>query len=120
MSQPQNRRRRRPARPAGAPAPQDFHEARKSPAQREAEGAETVSFVWRGVELTVIADPQKWHPVTVWAPLSQNNVIGGTVALLGSVQLARLAANVEDFEAAHYYEIFNEISRVTGFGRAGN
>lgn len=119
MSQQQNRRRRRPAapRPAGAPEPQDYP---KSAAQREAEAAETVTITWRGVDLTVPADPQRWHPVTVWAPLSQSNIIGGTVALLGSVQLARLAARVEDFNAGHYYEIFNEISKATGFGQAGN
>lgn len=118
MSQQQNRRRRRPAaRPAGAPEPQDYP---RSAAQREAEGAETVTVTWRGVDLTVPADPQRWHPVTVWAPLSQNNVIGATVALLGSVQLARLSANVEDFQAGHYYEIFNLISKATGFGQLGN
>ncbi len=126
MSQSNPNRRRRPRpRPQGAPEPGDYQppqvpDAQKSPAQREAEGIKTATFTWRGVELTVPADPQEWHPVSVWVPLSNQNIVATVAALLGAMQLAKISLNVEDFAVSDYYGIFDAIAKATGFKLPGN
>ena len=113
-----NRRRRRP-RPEGAPEPGDY-QAPKSAAQAEAEGVETVTVTWHGVELEVPADPQKWNPYQVVLPLSSNNILGGLSALLGPMQIIKMQREYPGAKVPEFFELFNMIAKATGYGSAGN
>lgn len=115
-----NRRRRRP-RPEGAPEPGDY-QAPKSAAQAEAEGVETVTVTWHGVELEVPRDPQEWDAYTVMMPLSGTppNILGALSGLLGPIQIARMQRGYPDAKMPQFFELWNQICKATGFGKAGN
>lgn len=117
-----NNRRRRP-RPAGAPEPRD-HQAPKSPAQREAEGADTVNVHWRGFKFTVPSRPELWDYWAVSRPLSQNNYPETCLGLLGPRQASQIHAaypQLTNKDAAEMFaELFNAIAEACGFGNSGN
>ncbi|GAB4582624.1 hypothetical protein [Nocardia sp. IFM 10818] len=111
-----NNRRRRP-RPAGAPAPQDFKEPKKTAAQREAEGIETVVLEYRGVEFEVPATMDDWPTRAVQAA-AHNLHIDAIEHVLGPKQWAIFNARFprqRDF--AEFAEMLGE---EMGFGTAGN
>lgn len=68
--------------PKGAKTPTD-HE--KSPAQTEAEGAETTVIHWRGHEFTVPASPDDW-PVDVLLIFEKGQNANGLQLILGPKQ----------------------------------
>lgn len=117
-----SRNRNRRPRPAGAPEPQDFKP--KSPAAREADGAETVRVEFRGMTFEVAADPAKWSywQVTQWLP--SNNFANACIGLLGPAQTAKIHMrypNLTSVEALDLFsELFMEIAKATGFGNTGN
>ncbi|WP_280248554.1 hypothetical protein [Nocardia abscessus] len=113
-----NNRRRRP-RPAGAPEPRD-HQAPKSPAQREAEGAETVTIKWHGVDVEIPARAELWDPYDVVLPAAAGNIPGAVAALVGPVQLARMKQQYPAATMPDFYELFNLAAEAVGFGGAGN
>lgn len=119
-----NNRRRRPARPAGAPAPQDYRSPKKSAAQREAEGVETVDIEWRGMRFTVAAHPEDWDFWRVSRHVSQNNFPEATLGLIGpegTAQIYREFPKLDNARAGELFsELFNAITKAVGFGNAGN
>lgn len=114
-----NRNRSRRPRPEGAPEPHDY-QAPKSAAQAEAEGVETLTVEWHGVELEVPARTEDWDPYTVILPLSSGNILGGLSALLGPIQITKMRMQYPGAKVPEFYDLFNQIAKATGFGKAGN
>lgn len=102
--------------PDTAPVPQDH----KSPAQREAEGIDTVTVRWDGLEFQVSSDPDSWDFWTITEPLSANNIPQAVLGLLGPQQSARLRLERPVITAAQIRELFDEIVRTIGLGNTGN
>ncbi|WP_067573697.1 hypothetical protein [Nocardia acidivorans] len=116
MSDTRNRRRR-PPRPAGAPAPQDYREPRKTAAQREAEGIETVPITYGGMTFDIPADVDDWPTLAVQA-FSKQRHIDAFEQILGPVQWAKFLAK---FPRKRQFDEFAElIADELGFGTAGN
>jgi hypothetical protein len=102
--------------PAKAPKPQD-HRPKKSAAQREGEGDDTIVFEHNGVDFTIPAHPLDWPAVAVTA-FEDGKAMSSLRAVLGPEQWPTLAAmNPTAREAA---EFFNRIARESGFIRPGN
>ncbi|MGV9666933.1 hypothetical protein [Nocardia niigatensis] len=123
MSSNNNRRRRSP-RPAGAPAPQDYRSPKKSAAQREAEGIETVDIDWRGMRFTIAAHPEDWDFWNVTRHISQNNFPEACLGLLGPQQATMIYREFPRMNNARagelFGELFNAITKAVGFGSSGN
>ncbi|MFE3057632.1 hypothetical protein [Nocardia sp. NPDC059239] len=119
-----NNRRRRPPRPAGAPAPQDFRSPKKSAAQREAEGVETVDIDWRGMRFTIPAHAEDWDFWSVTRHMSQNNFPEACLGLIGPrgiAQIHREFPRISNARAGELFgELFQAITKAVGFGNAGN
>ncbi|WP_280335482.1 hypothetical protein [Nocardia wallacei] len=99
---------------AAGPAVPD---APKSPAQREAEGVETVEIQWRGLTLTVTADPDRWNFWTVFTPLSTNNIPQTLWGLLGDKQMKMIHDAHPDLTGPEARALYSHISAQLGFNR---
>ncbi|WP_378735407.1 hypothetical protein [Nocardia brasiliensis] len=107
-------KRATPHKPAGVREPQDHL---KPAAQREAEGDETITVEFRGLEFTVPADPDDW-PIRVHQALGRNMHIDAIELLLGPVQWTKLTAKYP--KKRDFVEFAEILGEVLGFGSAGN
>ncbi|WP_306358851.1 MULTISPECIES: hypothetical protein [unclassified Nocardia] len=111
-----NHRRRRP-RPAGAPVPQDYRAPRKSAAQREAEGIETIVIDFRGSEFEVPASSDDWPTTAVQAATHRRHV-DAIEQILGPKQWAIFLSR---FPRKRDFDEFAELlAEEMGLGTAGN
>ena len=108
--------RRTPARPAGAPVPQDYQEP-KTAAQREGEGVETETIEYNGFKAEIPIDPDNW-PTLARQAFSTNRHIDAIEILLGPVQWVKFN---QKFPLAWQFNEFAElIGEMLGFGNSGN
>lgn len=112
MTTPRTRKANAPAMD-NAPEPQDH----KSPAQREAEGAEFISIEHAGRTFEVIADQDDWPLLAIQA-FSKNLGIDAIEHLLGPRQWGMyLATN----PTRRDFNVFSDkLAEEFGFGTTGN
>lgn len=115
MTTPRTRKANAPAMD-NAPEPQDH----KSAAQNEAEAAETVTVEWDGLTFEIAADPDTWDFWTVVEPLSANNVVQGTIGILGPRQVLKLRQQRPKIKPTDFAKLFEAIQDKVGFGSSGN
>ncbi|WP_280265342.1 hypothetical protein [Nocardia wallacei] len=105
--------------PNGHTAEQPVDDDPKAPAQREAEGIDTVVVEWRGMEFTIVADIDKWNYWTVMVPLANGNETRALLGLLGSQQIAKLQKAMPDMLPPDARELFDTINDALGLN-SGN
>ncbi|OZC50516.1 hypothetical protein CH289_15940 [Rhodococcus sp. RS1C4] len=110
-------KRAQPHKPAGVKQPQD---RKKSAAQREAEGVETVTVEWEGLEFEIIADPDEWDFWTVTQPLASGNTAVGLIGLLGGQQAMRLRAAFPRLTNPEARDLFETINKAVMEMSTGN
>lgn len=76
--------------PKGAKQPQDHKAKKKTAAQLEAEGVETLDVEWRDMSFTIGADPDDWTLEIIEA-FENNRGIGALRGVLGADQWAEVA-----------------------------
>lgn len=113
-------KRSQPHRPAGVKQPQDRKPPKKTAAQREAEGVDTVPVEWEGLTFYVPSDPDEWDFWTVTEPLSANNIPQGLMGLLGPKQALELRKAKPKLSNTEARALFDAIGEAVGTGSAGN
>lgn len=99
--------------PPPKPAP-DEPEAPASPAQREAEGIETIEVEWRGVKLAIPSDVDDWSYWRVIVPLSRGNETQALIGLIGEDQAQALRRALPDMTAKDGRALFDAINTALG------
>lgn len=99
-------------KPKGVKAPQDH----KSPAQRDAEGAEVVEIEHNGVTYTIPADADDWTVETTLA-FEEGKAMSGIRGVLGPKQWATyLKSKPVNADAR---DLFDKIAEAVGMETAG-
>lgn len=111
-----NNRRHRP-RPDGAPVPQDYKPPRKTAAQREAEGAETIVIEYGGMEFEIPGSLDDWPIVAVQAA-SKEQHIDAIEHILGPKQWAVFLSKFP--RKRNFDEFADLVAEEMGFNTAGN
>ncbi|WP_037182585.1 hypothetical protein [Rhodococcoides fascians] len=110
-------KRAQPHKPAGVKQPQDH---KKSAAQREAEGVETITVTWEKLEFEIVADPDEWDFWTVTQPLAAGNHAVGLIGLLGPQQSMKLRAAHPRLTNPQARDLFETINRAVVEMSTGN
>ena len=98
--------------PEGVKQPQD----RQSPAQREAEGVETVEFTFDGHDFSLPADPLDWPSSAVEA-FEDGKTIRAVKSILGERRYEKLG--IGSWPLRKTTALFEEFARLAGFDDAG-
>lgn len=110
-------KRAQPHKPAGVKQPQD---RKKSAAQREAEGVETITVEWEGLEFEIISDPDEWDFWTTTQPLAAGNTAVGLIGLLGGQQAMKLRAAFPRLTNPEARDLFETINKAVMEMSTGN
>lgn len=102
--------------PRNAKRPQDHKAPKKTAAQIEAEGIETVDIEWRDLTFTVPATPDDW-PVVITLAFEEGKAATGVKGMLGREQWAELMKTKP--RNRDLGELFDEIAAAVGLGDAG-
>lgn len=115
--QPAKRPAKRTTIPANAPKPQDRKPPKKTAAQREAEGIETVEVEYDGEFYEIPADPIDWKVSTTEA-FEQGKIVTAIRGLVGREQWAILAG--KGYRNRQFRELFDLLAEAGGFEQSGN
>ncbi|OZE39103.1 hypothetical protein CH278_02130 [Rhodococcus sp. 05-2254-5] len=110
-------KRAQPHKPANVKQPQD---RKKSAAQIEAEGTETVTVEWEGMTFHIASDPDEWDFWTVTRPLAAGNVPVALTGLLGGEQTALLRQARPRLTNTEARDLFNTINEAVTDLSTGN
>jgi hypothetical protein len=98
--------------PEGVKMPED----RKSAAQREAEGAETVTLDYEGESFTLPADPQDW-PTRAMLAFEEGKAFAAIKALIPPRRYQKLG--IDDWPARKTTGLFEAFAKAAGLDDAG-
>lgn len=105
--------RKGPRIPKNAKRPQDHKPPKKSAAQLEAEGVETVDVEWRGLTLTLPADSEDWSAESVLL-FERGQNANGLMEILGPTQWAQVMKTKPT--KRDLGKLFEEMGEVFGVG----